>query len=195
MSFGEGVIKNKSEKGDYAEELIEDYLLTKNFEVFSPSGKQSHKFDGVALNNEDGTVNFFIFDVKSKAARNIYKDTGVDYKHYHHYKKMSEQFNCNFVIFFVDEELQMIYYLNLNKYIGTNGDNFKIYYDEDGIQYPKLENGNKYIYFSLENMKFMRNLSSEEIMKLKEYSKITKKSYKFNPTWDINTCFNKKKQI
>ena len=197
MSFGTGIVKEKSIKGDYAEELIEEFFIKNNYEVYSPSGKQAHLFDGIAIKKEfDGEYKTIYFDVKSKAARNLYPDTGVDYKHYIHYQDISVKFNTTFLIIFVDEELGKIYFQNIKKYMmpGDQKAN-KVYYDQEEIRYPKFENNEdkneKYIYFSLETMGLIKELSEEEINKLKAFSKNTNKSFSFNPLWDVTKYLNK----
>ena len=191
MAFGSGINKNKNTKGDYAESLIHNHFLKKGYEIFSPSGGQAHLFDGLVMRKKDSYIKTFLFDAKSKAARNVYKDTGIDLKHYFHYKEMSEYFGKNFLIFFIDEELGKIYYQNLNNYFG-DFEKFKLYFDEEGLEYPRIENGKngeRYIYFSIETMVLLRDLSDEEIGILKEMSKNTNKNYIFNPVWDVEKIF------
>jgi len=182
--FGTGIVKNKSEKGDYAESLVNNYLLLNGYECFTPSGLKAHLFDGMALRKIDN-IELFLYDVKSKAARNFHKDTGVDLKHFKHYMEMVKFFNKKFYVYFVDEELGYIYKQNLNEYYNNK---YITYNDEDDIVYPKIEN-NEYIYFSLETMIKVRKLTKEERIILRGFSKTTNKNYKFNPIWKEQKLF------
>ena len=182
--FGTGIVKNKSEKGDYAEALVNNYLLLEGYECFTPSGVKAHLFDGMALIRTD-KIDIFLYDVKSKAARNFHKDTGVDLKHFKHYMDISNFFGKDFFVFFVDEELGYIYKQKLNDYYNEK---YITYSDEDNIIYPKIEN-QEYIYFSLETMIKIRKLTIEERIILRNFSKTTNKNYKFNPIWKEQKIF------
>jgi len=183
--FGTGIVKNKSEKGDYAELLVNKYLLSEGYECFTPSGLKAHLFDGMALKKIEN-IKLFFYDVKSKAARNLHKDTGVDLKHFKHYMEISKFFTKDFFIYFVDEELGYIYKQKLNDYYDEK---YITYDDDDDITYPKIEN-QEYIYFSLETMIKIRKLTTEERIILRNYSKTTNKNYKFNPIWKNKKIFN-----
>jgi hypothetical protein len=189
MSFGKGITKNKSTKGDYAESLIENILIEK-YNIYKPTGLKAHPFDGFIMKYTEEKIKVIPYDVKSKAARNKLKDTGVDYKHYKIYKQAAQQFK-KFYIFFVDEDLGCIYYLDINKYISETK-KFNIFIDSEGITYPRLENDGTYIYFSLETMVKIRDLTKDEIKILKNFSSTTNKKYTFNPTWSLNNIFEKK---
>lgn len=192
MSFGTGIVKNKSKKGDYAESIVHNYFLSKGWEIYSPSGTKAHLFDGMAIKLKNGIYKKFTFDVKSKSARNKNPDTGVDLKHYIHYKEINQEIGT-FLIIFVDEELKKVYFQDINKYI-SDEKKYKLYIDKYEIKYPLIETNNnnneKYIYFSLETMIKLKDLSDEEVNILKSYSKTTNKNYKFNPSWDQKKYFN-----
>ena len=177
------IIKNGDEKGKIAEAIVEDFLLEKGFEVFITSDSHSHLCDGYAILKNNLNRSLY-YDVKSKQVRNLYKDTGIDYKEYKKYIKFINETGKPFFIFFVDEELKKVYFFDLRKANNENMFNdkskFKFYKDEDEIVYPKLEDNNKYIYFSLEQMKLVRDLTEEEIFILKEWSKKTGKNYTYN---------------
>jgi hypothetical protein len=176
----------KKDKGDYAEEIVKNFFLKQGWEIYQPSGVKAHLFDGFAVKLINGVYQLFYYDVKSKAARNISPDTGVDYKHYKHYEEIHKTLGT-FLIFFVDEELEKVYYQNLQQYVSEEK-KFNLYKDENEVIYPKIEknkyNNENYIYFSLETMKKLKNLSTTEIKTLK--SMYTEKSYTFNPLWNKN---------
>lgn len=177
------------EKGKIAEAIVEDFLLSSGFEVYQTSDSHSHLSDGYSLSKKNLKKDFF-YDVKSKQARNKLPDTGVDLNAYEGYIRFIKEKNSDFFIFFVDQELEKLYYFNLKNTIPDFGtDKYKYYYD-DGVQYPKIEtnkvNGEKYIYFALKQMTLIRNLLTEEVDILKKQTTDIGTHFKFQPFWDVN---------
>jgi hypothetical protein len=187
VSYGEGITKQRSIKGDYAEDIVTSSFRSLGFELFPPSGENAHLLDGFGLALKNSEIKFFGYDVKSKQARNKYKDSGCDVKHFNHYRNIAESLNQTFLLIFVDEEVGKAYYQILNDYFDVSGTT-KQFIAKDGAVYPKTgyKGDEEFIYFSLESMHLLKNLTPKEITDLKEYSKGTNKHYIFDPEWDIN---------
>lgn len=159
---------NKSNKGDYAEELIIKTLEKQNFQFLVPlkDGK-AHLCDGLAYRHNSRTENqkedikVFWYDVKAKARMNKFNSTGINESQLNHYKELNEI--NTFYLFFVDEMTGTIYGGSLNKLMKAHIDTV------DTNIYPlyKTFGGIKMVLFSLEKMTLLRALTEEEQETLK----------------------------
>jgi hypothetical protein len=93
-------------KGEYGESIVRAILEEKGFVVYKPTTKGAHAFDVLAIKDKARCI---ALDVKAKARRNKYADTGINLRHYHTYKTFSEKHCMPFWIVFVDEMLGKIY--------------------------------------------------------------------------------------
>lgn len=160
-------IKPQVIKGDFAENIVHDFLEKKGFIVYKPMTNAAHGFDRLAVKNKSQLI---IAEVKAKARMNKYEATGIDLRHYNEYKKVQEKHNIPVWIFFVDELLSKIYgnwISELEKKI--TGD--------DGVEYPNTKIAKGIILFSLKHMKDVSNLTSRQCEYLKENSTRT---YEYN---------------
>ena len=161
--------RTEVKKGTFGETIVKNYLKNKGFAVYIPELGQ-HVFDMLAIKEKK---EIFIVEVKSKARRNYYQDTGINLKHYEEYNYVSEKYNIPIFIFFVDEMLREVYgnwLKELKKPIVVNN-----------VLYPLIQAGSTgiRIYFPLQVM--ARNiiiLNDDDIAELK---KLSTRNYAYNP--------------
>jgi hypothetical protein len=158
-----------TQKGTYAESIVDKKLEALGWIVYEPIQKKAHAFDRLCIKDKKICM---IAEVKAKAKRKFFPDTGIDYRHYETYREMYKNHNLDTYLFFVDEEAGKIYGNYLSKLIIPN------HYSYNGKEYsyPRVEekNGFKIIYFYINEMEDIAFLDSEEQQFLK--SKTTKNS-------------------
>jgi hypothetical protein len=81
-------------------------LESQGYIVYQPQTEGSHQMDMLAIKDKQLTI---AADVKTKARRTHYEDTGVNQKHFELYQQFSHNHNAEFYIFFVDRVLGKIY--------------------------------------------------------------------------------------
>lgn len=149
-------------KGNFAEDIINEFLEEKGYVIYNPTTNGPHAFDKLAIKNKKEII---IAECKAKAKRNSYDDTGINYKHYLDYTNIQDKHGIPVFIFFIDEMLGKIYGNFIKKLIE--------YRSIKGKQYPSIEptkNGIKIIYFPLMNMRDIFSLNCKQIQFLKENS-------------------------
>ena len=145
-------------KGNLGEEIISRFLERKGYVIYSPETKdKAHAFDRLAIKDKEQII---IAEIKTKARRNKYADTGIDKRNYDQYVKIQNKYNIPVFIFFVDEMLKKVYGNWLSKLI--------IPIIIEGKQYPLILNN--IIYFPLVNMINIAELSEQQITELKKLS-------------------------
>jgi hypothetical protein len=163
-------------KGEFAEKIVTKFLEEKGYVVYKPETEGAHAFDRLAIKDKQQVI---IAEVKAKAKRKHYDDTGFNITHYNEYIFLQAKHNIPAFVFFVDEELGEIYgnfIKALNKPVLIEYPNKK----RKQIQYPSRESG--IIFFPLVNMKReIYKLSQEEIKTLQENT-TKQESYKKTPT-------------
>ena len=152
--------KAEVKKGNIGEQIINEYLESKGFVIYKPITNGAHAFDKLAIKDKQQLI---IAEVKTKARRNKYADTGIDMKHFETYQNISKKHNLPIFIFFVDEMLGEVYGNWLTKLI------------EPRDNYPLIQND--IIYFPLTNMRNIKKLTIQEVELLKKYSK---RNYKYS---------------
>jgi len=155
--------KKEVKKGDIGERIINDWLEENNLIVYEPVTGGAHGFDRLV---SKGKKQLVIVEIKTKAKRNYFPDTGIDYKHYSKYKEISKKHNLTVLIFFIDEMLGQIYFGRLSELDMPN----EYYYNGKYYSYPKVETKKqKIIYFYQPNMKVIKSLKKEEIDAIKKH--------------------------
>jgi len=149
-------------KGNIGEDIVRDFLIGKGFIPYIPEVDGAHPFDKLCASKDKKTV--FIAEVKAKARRNYYPDTGIDIRSFNDYMNIKNKYNINIFIFFVDEMEKRIY----GNWLSILTKRRKIKHKNKLIDYPKEEGG--IIYFPIEVMKYISNLTEEQINILKETS-------------------------
>lgn len=140
----------QSDKGDYGEKLVTDYLESRGCTIIEHSSHESAHVIDLLVRGKD----FFTFyvEVKTKQRRNSYPDISVPAKQYVGYKRLQKERPV--WLFFVDESVGWIY-----------GQELSVLDKECGC-YP-LEMGG-FRYYPLSKMIKFESLTIDEIEKLKE---------------------------
>jgi hypothetical protein len=156
--------KDTVKKGNIGESIVDEYLKSKGFEVYEPITSNAHGFDRLVSKGKDS---FMVVEVKTKAKRNYYPDTGIDYRHYLEYRHISNKHNLPVWIFFVDEMERKVYAGLLSEMEINNCYN----YNGKLLSYPKVEgDSRKIIYFYQPNLKHIKDLTNNEVEQIKSYS-------------------------
>ena len=146
-----------TKKGDYGECLVDEYYIHNGYTPYAPTIEGAHTIDRMYC--KKSTTDIFIADIKAKPFRNSYPDTGLNTKHYNEYISASLKLGVEVRLIFVDEKMGRMYgntLTNLMKYA------------EFGIHSYPWEHG-KQTYFLLSSMKKMRDLTLDEIEKLRSF--------------------------
>ena len=157
-------------KGEIGEQIVKAWLEKKGLVVYRPETEGVHAFDMLAIKDKRCCV---ALDVKSKARRNKYPDTGIDLRHYETYTAFSEKHNMPFWIVFVDEMIGEIYGNTLAELDKPRTDS--------GKQYPLRWNGRDgktTVYWPLSAMKHVHTLTEAERLKLSSFSQ---RNYEYAP--------------
>jgi hypothetical protein len=149
-------------KGDIGESIVDNFLKSKNVVPYQPVFDGAHPFDRLLATPDKKSL--FVADVKTKARRTFYPDTGIDVKHYDEYMHIENKHNLKVFLFFVDEDEQRVYGgwlfdLTKNRRVNHNG---KV------LDYP-IRQG-KLIYFPLEAMQPVCSLEQSQCSSLKQFS-------------------------
>ena len=160
--------KLTTRKGDVGESLVDKMLREKGFVIYKPEGGQAHAFDRLAIKDKEILM---IAEVKAKAKRKYFPDTGIDFRHYKEYKNIMKKHNLEVILFFVDEEMGKIYGGKLSEIEVIN--NFKV--NNKDVTYPKIENN--IIYFHIEKMKEYADLKRADVLNLEALT-TKKQAYK-----------------
>lgn len=94
------------QKGRIGEEQVRALLEKKGYIVYTPKTGGAHAFDFMAIKDKEKCI---ALDVKAKARRNNYKDTGVDLRNFRIYEQFMKRHNMPFWLVFVDEMERRIY--------------------------------------------------------------------------------------
>lgn len=144
-------------KGNIGEKIVTEFLEEKGWIVYAPVTNGAHGFDRFAMKNKEEIV---YIESKAKARRTYYEDTGINIKHFEDYKRLSEKYDMNIFIFFIDEYMQKIYGNFLPQLTEKCHVGRKIY--------PSIERG--IVYFPLKNMREIADLDEEEASELRSKS-------------------------
>lgn len=153
--------KTQVKKGSIGERIVEEYLIKEGFVVYKPITDKAHGFDRLASRDKSHLI---IVEVKSKARRNHYPDTGININQYQKYCETERRHRIPVFLFFVDEMIGTVYGNRLSA-LSTWG---TIEVDGKEILYPIPDKG--IIYFPLSKMITIGSLKDEEITQLKKYS-------------------------
>lgn len=165
------------DKGSLGQRAVEREFAGHNV-LYWTDEKSSHPFDGIALEWE--TYDIVAIEVKTKAARTYYKDTGFNVSQYERLKKAREKFGKDPFVVFVDEGGKLIYgnFLSiLERPRCYTVDNMSVALNLKNT-YPSIERG--IIYFPLKAMKKIAALSAPEVEDLRNLSE-RNNSYDYPP--------------
>jgi hypothetical protein len=160
-----------TQKGNLGETIVDRYFQSKGIISYRPVYDGAHPIDRFVASHDKKQI--FIADIKTKARRNRYPDTGIDYNHYYDYDQLRKKYNLRVFLFFVDEMLGELYgnFLDLLEKPYTDPKTKK--------KYPLWENNgyhNNIVYFPLIHMEKIQKLTEEECESLK---KMNTRSYSY----------------
>jgi len=156
-------------KGNYAEEIIRDYL-SQFGDVYTHQNNKAIQFDGFFLYDSYGASVPVIYDVKAKPSMSFYIATGFDLQNYNSYVEFQNKNpNLTVNIYFVDSKLKWCYFASI-KELST-----PYYDDKEKVNYPKVIDKSKTIIFSLKKMHRLFKLTPMQIEKLKKTSQQNEK--------------------
>lgn len=146
-------------KGEYAEGIVRRWLETRGWVVYQPMTDKAHAFDVLAIKDKRDCI---ALDIKAKARRTKYPDTGIDIRHYETYKQFAAKHTMPFWICFVDEYLKQIY--------GNSLDALDMPLIVGGVQYPFVKYNIRFWPVVPERMKILHYLTDKECEELKALS-------------------------
>lgn len=150
-------------KGDLGEKLVDEYIFSLNYVPYKSTLNAPHAVDRICISFDK--QNMFLAEVKTKAKRNYYPDTGFDIRHYKEYKHLQDEYKMKLFIFFVDENEKMIY----GNFLNIIDEPVTINYKNKLLEYPIKDKG--IIYFPIKKMRIIsKDLSDGVTNKLKELS-------------------------
>lgn len=156
-------------KGDLGEMLVDKFLVDHDCIPYVPQADRAHPFDRLCATADKKTI--FIAEVKSKARRTYYPDTGINTSHLADYQHIQEKHSIKVYLFFVDEDEKRIYGGWLNDLLTPR----TVSHQLKTISYP-LQQG-RVMYFPLEAMTDICPLDDESANELK---KLSTRNYSYN---------------
>jgi len=145
--------------GDLGESIVDKSLESSRYMLCKNTKKGAHMIEGIAFHFDKDP---FIYEVKTKPYYQRYNinGTGFDTVSFHNYEKLNK-FEMDVKIFFVDSSTGTIY--------GNTLDELKKPFTRGNHTFPKIIEGRtgEVIMFPMEHMITYRNLSADEINKLK----------------------------
>ena len=151
-------------KGNVGEAIFDELSKRLGYIIYKPEADKGHGFDRLVTDRKK----YFLAEIKTKAMRDYYEDTGFNYKRFIEYEEQCKELNLKMFIFFVDEKKGLIYgdflhNLKKEKIIQWRGKDLK---------YPLIQvsPGNYIIYFYQPDMKILAYLTDEQTDNIMEYS-------------------------
>jgi hypothetical protein len=146
-------------KGDIGENIVKLKLEKHGWICYKVETDGSHPLDKFAIKNNK----IIALDIKTKAKRNKYDDTGIDERLYKLYKDFSTKNKIEFYVIFVDEVAKKVYGNKL-----TELDEPIIINNKKYPSIEKCKNGVEMRYWAIKNMKYICNISDEDVKKIKD---------------------------
>lgn len=150
--------KASTQKGRIGERIVDGLFGQYNIVPYAATTDGPHPFDRLCASSDKRRL--FVVEVKSKARRNFYPDTGVDERHYHDYKHIKETYQVPVYLFFVDELQRKIYGGELDFLSAPR----RIEYKGRTLEYPITKGG--IVYFPLKAMRTIGVLNDEDAERL-----------------------------
>lgn len=147
------------QKGEFGERIVRKWLENQGYVVYQPTTLGAHAFDVLAIKDKEKCI---ALDVKSKARRTKYPDTGISVKHYETYLAFSARHQIPFWVCFVDEFLKQVY--------GNSIERLDEPIKVEGLWYPMVAYGTRYWPVVPERMRVLHALTDEECASLKSLS-------------------------
>lgn len=144
------------------ESIVDRYIKDHGFIPYYAGSNGSHPFDRICVTPNRRQI--FIAEVKTKARRTYYEDTGINLRNYEEYEYIMKTYNLGFFIFFVDESINLIY----GNYLTKLTEPYNSIQHAKQISYPWVDKG--IIYFPLFKMNTICKLTPEEGLSLQRFS-------------------------
>lgn len=147
-----------AKKGAVGESIVDRYLKENGVIPYKPDVNCAHPFDRLCASRDK--KNLYITEVKSKAARKYYPDTGINERHFETYRNISKKYGIEILIYFVDEEERKVYGGPLSRI------SKKHLVEHKGriLEYPIFQRG--IVYFPLELMTDVADLTLDDALRL-----------------------------
>ena len=155
-------------KGDLGESIVDGYLINKGVIPYQPIADRAHPFDRLCASSDKRTL--FVAEVKTKAARKYYPDTGIDQRHYQDYLNIWNKYGLDVWLFFVDEGIGKIYGNKISQLIIDRQINHRGRLIKYPLHSSNEKDGRPKVYFPLDAMIFVCDLTDEAGESLKEMS-------------------------
>jgi hypothetical protein len=152
----------QAKKGAAGEALVDAFLASRRVVPYAPIARGAHPFDRLCATADKRTI--FVAEVKTKARRNKYPDTGISKRHYQDYTHVCGKYGLRVYLFFVDEMLKQIY----GNWLHVLERPREIEHNGSAIHYPW--DWGEIVYFPLAAMEFVCPLNSERSEHLKALS-------------------------
>jgi len=152
----------QAQKGRTAEFIVDGWIREIGWVPYRPIEGYAHPFDRLVASRDKKRL--VIMDVKAKARRTWYPDTGINIKHFDEYSAISEKHKLPVFLAFVDEGLGKIYGEFLSRLIAPRS----VQHLGEALQYPIRDRS--IIYFPLIAMRDIKNLSGSDISALVKLS-------------------------
>lgn len=185
--------KVEVKKGDYGEDIVDKYFTKRGYVPYKPDADQPHPFDRIYASKDK--TKLIIVEVKSKAKRKKYPDTGINISVYDGYLQIMKDYRLHMFIAFVDEEAGEVYggfigeidkdHVVEHEYPSGLKVKGKVFMDKNTLQYPMR--WGEIIYFPCELMRHVAYLNSEDITILRA---LTTKSECYLPTAEQLSLFD-----
>ena len=94
-------------KGNIGEQIVEEYLRKRGFVIYKPVVDGPHLTDRFCATVDKKHI--LLAEIKTKARRTHYPDTGFDVKHYNQYRAARAKYRFPVFVYFVDECTKSVY--------------------------------------------------------------------------------------
>ncbi|QLG46039.1 hypothetical protein [Costertonia aggregata] len=150
-----------TKKGNLGERICIEHFHSKGLVVMTSITDSAHAFDIMVWQGKEKPC---IVDIKTKASRTHYPDTGFDTADLDHYLKISEKHNMPVAIFFVDEHRKEVYWGELGDLLQER----EVTEGNRTLKYPRSEWN--ITYFPLEAMNKLCDLDDVQVKELKNHT-------------------------
>lgn len=164
--------KTQVKKGNLGERIVENHLLKNGFVPYKAIvDNAAHPFDRLVATKDKKSIS--IAEIKTKAHRTYYPDTGIDLAHYNDYTAISLKHNMAVYLFFVDEHKKEIY----GNFLSELDKPCTVTHNNKILQYPFTQGNIRY--FPLCKMQKISELTEVEA---KILCKLSARNYDYSST-------------